>query len=380
MYLKRLNLLSNHKHLHFTLMFFVLGLCLLHVMTSQAAGLPASMAMKENTERTDPQTQIPEGLSPVEVDAYLAGLSDEQARQVLARQLKQKTAGNSTLDITRDVSWEEDPADQLFHKLSLGASIVLDQIASFFSSEKKGSINWQNILNRLSGGRGGGHIVLTLLIGLGIIACGILVERLVLRLTSTLQEQILTSVTLGRLQRFGRFIAHILLELLGLSAYVLTTFILVIIFFRQEEAGYWVVSELLIASYYLMAIILAARVIMAPQKPALRLLPLQDRDAKFLYRWIFRITLVAAIFITPGIVFLRAAHSLELYNLFFILSGLSVSVLMIAMIWQSRQRVAEAICSDAADGACVEHTLLIKVAGPGIILPSFMWQVQEPSG
>ena len=75
MYLKRLNLLSNHKHLHFTLMFFVLGLCLLHVMTSQAAGLPASLAMKENTERTDPQTQIPEGLSPVEVDAYLAGMT-----------------------------------------------------------------------------------------------------------------------------------------------------------------------------------------------------------------------------------------------------------------------------------------------------------------
>jgi hypothetical protein len=59
-------------------------------MTSQAAGLPAGLAMKKNTEITGPQDQIPEGLSADEVDAYLTGLSDEQARQVLANQLKQQ--------------------------------------------------------------------------------------------------------------------------------------------------------------------------------------------------------------------------------------------------------------------------------------------------
>jgi small-conductance mechanosensitive channel len=89
---------------------------------------------------------------------------------------------------------------------------------------------------------------------------------------------------------------------------------------------------------------------------------LQDRDAIFLYRWIFRISLVAGIFITPGIVFLSAARSQELYNLFFLVSGLSVSILMIVMIWQSRHRVAEAICTDASDGTCVDGTLLIKFA------------------
>ena len=32
------------------------------------------------------EVKIPEGLSPDEVDEYLKGLTDEQARQVLARQ------------------------------------------------------------------------------------------------------------------------------------------------------------------------------------------------------------------------------------------------------------------------------------------------------
>ncbi len=272
---------------------------------------------------------------------------------------------SSISEVIEDVMEEEEhPADQLFHKLTLGASSVLDQIASFFSSksEKEGAQYWQAVLNRLAGGQGVGYIALTLLIGLGIIAGGIIVEQLVLRQTANLQEQILTSVTLGKLQRIGRFLSRLLLELLGIGAYILTTFILLIIFFRQEEAGYWIISEILIASYYFMAIIFAAKVIMAPKKPALRMLPLQDRDANFLYRWIFRISLVACIFITPGIVFYSAGRSEELYNLFFIISGLSVSLLMIVMIWQSRHRVAEAICADASESSCEEGTLRIKFA------------------
>jgi small-conductance mechanosensitive channel len=106
----------------------------------------------------------------------------------------------------------------------------------------------------------------------------------------------------------------------------------------------------------------AARIIMAPARPALRLLPLQDRDAKFLYRWIVQISLIAAVFVTCGIVFLNAGRSEALYNLFFILSGLSVSILMIVMIWQSRHRVAEAICAEASEGVCVDATLRIKFA------------------
>jgi len=101
---------------------------------------------------------------------------------------------------------------------------------------------------------------------------------------------------------------------------------------------------------------------MSPTTPALRLLPLQDRDAKFLYRWIIRITLVAAVLITPGIIFVDAGRSEVLFNLFFIASGLSVSLLMIAMIWQSRQRVAEALCADASEGVCVESSLRTKFA------------------
>ncbi len=315
----------------------------------------------KTSQKTDKEIELPENMTSEEVDAYLAGISDEQARKVLARKLKQGAAGNSIAGAAGDGAGTEDAAGHFFHRLTLGASLVLDQIASFFAVEEEGSIKWETIINRLSGGKGLGHLLVTLLIGLGIIAVGVIVERLVLRITGSLRQQILTSGSLGKLQRLGRFVSRLMLDALGIAAYMLTTFVLLIILFRQEDAGYWIVSNLLISTYYLLVIILAARIVMSPATRALRLLPLQDQDAVFLYRWIVRISVVAAIFITPGIIFLEAGRSETLFNLFFIASGLSVSLLMIAMIWQSRHRVAEAICAGCSRGRVCRIILADKI-------------------
>jgi small-conductance mechanosensitive channel len=336
--------------------------CVMLVLGGAGSVTAANIPVMSKPQSTAKEAQTPEKMTPDEVDAYLAGLSDVQARQVLAAKLKKDSAGNSAPGATGDVAYEDAAAEHLFHDLTLGVSLVLDQIGSFFSAEKESSIKWDTIINRLSGGKGLGHLLLTVLIGFGIIACGVIIERLVLHLSGNLRQQILTSVTPGKLQLLGRLISRLLLDALGIAAYMLATFILLLLFFRQEDAGYWIVSTLLINSYYLLVIMFVARIIMSPTTPALRLLPLQDRDAKFLYRWIIRITLVAAVLITPGIIFVDAGRSEVLFNLFFIASGLSVSLLMIAMIWQSRQRVAEALCADASEGVCVESSLRTKFA------------------
>jgi small-conductance mechanosensitive channel len=321
--------------------------------------IAASMPVTTKSQSTDTEANLPQNMTTEEVDAYLAGMSDEQARKALARKLKQEAAENSSPGLTAVV---DEPPEHIFHDLTMGATAIIDQIAAFLPANKEGSVKWETIINRLSGGKGIGHILVTLLIGFGIIACGLIIEHLVRRVTGNLRKQILTSVTLGRLQLLGRLISRLLLDALGIGAYILATFILLIIFFRQEESGYWVVSQIIIATYYLQIIVFAARIIMSPAAPNLRLLPLQDRDAQFLYRWILRITLVVALFIIPGAIFFHAGRSETLYNVFFIASGLSVSLLMIVMIWQSRQRVAEAICADASEGTCVESSLRAKFA------------------
>ena len=352
----RTKLPATNKQIYGALTVLVLMLCLFSPLTSQAAGIPQKTLKTE----TGQAPQIPQGLSPDEVDAYLAGLSDVQARQVLASKLKQE-AGNQRRGAEGDAA-EGDTPESIFHELADGTAMVADRIGSFLSSDKNGSLKRGAILRRLSDGRGLGHLLLTVFIAFVTIACGFLVERLVLRLTEDFRKQVLTAVTLGKLQTLGRLISRLLLDALGVGAYMLTTFILFILIFRQEEAGYWIVSEFLIVSYYFWVIRFAAKVIMSPAAPALRLLPLEDRDAKFLYRWIVRISLVAAILITPSLIFMEVGRSQELFNLFFIASGLSVVILMVVMIWQSRQRVAEAICAESSDGTGADASLRAKFA------------------
>ena len=142
-----------------------------------------------------------------------------------------------------------------------------------FLGDKSASLKRGAILRRLSDGKGIGQLLLTVFFGFLIIACGLLVERLFLRLTDGLRKQILNTVALGKLQRLGRFFSRLLLDALGIGVYILTTFILFIIIFRQEEAGYWIVADFLIVSYYFLVIRFAAKMIMSPASAPLRPLP-----------------------------------------------------------------------------------------------------------
>jgi moderate conductance mechanosensitive channel len=356
MYFKLANPIVVCRKLYLTLAILILALCLSFPVTTPAAGVPLKMLKNEKGA----QTQIPQGLSPEEVDTYLAGLSDEQARQVLSLKLKEAAAKNTASAAAGGSADGEEAAATLFYDVALGASLVMDQIGSFFSDDKSKSLKWDRILNRLSGGKGIGRLMLTVLLGVIVLACGFMVQWQVVRLSGNLRQQILSSVALGKLQRLGRFISRLLLEAIGVGAFILTTFILFILIFSQEEAGYWIVSNFLITAYYLVIIMFAARVILSPALPALRLLPLQDQDAKFLHRWIIRISIVAAVVATPSLIFLNVGRSEALSNLSFIATGLSVIILMIIMIWQSRHRVAEAICAETSEGICEENSLRMK--------------------
>jgi len=235
--------------------------------------------------------------------------------------------------------------EAFFLELARGGEAVKNQIGSFFSGTETGLEKWESVLQKLSDGKGYGRLLLAVLMGCFLIICGLILERLFLRSTENLRQQLLTSVPLGKLQRLGWFFSRVLLEAIGVAAYILTTLFLFVIIHNSGTTGYVIVFEFLIVSYYFRVIMFAAKMIFSPASPALRLFPLQDRDAEFLYRWIVRITFFAAMFALPGLIFLRAGGSEALFNLFIILAGLSVTFLMIVMIWQSRQRVAEAICA-----------------------------------
>ena len=88
----------NHKRPIWILKVTCLALIIIGmgITPSYSSGM-AALAAKKKTAPADTvkNIQIPENLSPSEVDAYLASLDDKQARQVLALKLKDEAARNS---------------------------------------------------------------------------------------------------------------------------------------------------------------------------------------------------------------------------------------------------------------------------------------------
>jgi hypothetical protein len=290
-------------------------------------------------------------------------LSDAQVRQVLAKKLKQeavKSPAPETETELNDDTWNR--ITTTFYGMEQGASTALKRIVLTFSSGKTTSGNWPAVVDRLSDGKGTGHLLFTILIGLVLIACGVLVERLFLRFTEDLRQQLLTSVPLGRLQRFGLFVSRLVLDALGVAVYMLTTFALFVLIYDRGSAAHSIVSIAVIVSYYFKIIMLAAKVVLSPASPALRLLPLQDDDAAFLYRWLFRITLIAVLFAGPSVIFRDMGRSEALFMVFYSAAGIGIIVSFVLMIWQIRERIATAICQDASEGVCVENTVRARFA------------------
>jgi small-conductance mechanosensitive channel len=156
-------------------------------------------------------------------------------------------------------------------------------------------------------------------------------------------------VKLGRLEFFGRIVSHVILEALGVAVFAVTTFILFVLFFQKGDLGYEFVSIFLIVSYYLLLFVLAAEVIFAPDAPALRLFPMKDADAVFLYRWMLYIASGAALITGASAVMGEIEANRALYLVFYSLGGAYIAIALMVMIWQSRQRVAGVILpADAA--------------------------------
>ena len=281
-----------------------------------------------------------------EVDARVAEMSDEQLRQAYAQTLKQEAAkpeiqdpsaaGRGTMQIV---------AAKFYEAARVGGSL-LKRISNIFSGESQNTLQWHDAVNRLSEGKGGLYLFWAVLGLAAIVAIGLAVRSLFRRATANIQESLMDAVRLGKLQFLGRVLSRVLLDVLGVGIYILVTFIGFVLIYREGEPNYVIVSIFLILSYYIIVLAFGARVIFSPKASSLRLFPMEDQDASFLYKWILRIIFIPGFFAGTSAVFKAFNVSSQLYLLIYSSSGAVVILALVIMIWQSRQRVAEAIGTD----------------------------------
>ncbi len=314
--------------------------------------------------------------------SFMATLSDQQVRRLLIEELKKKAEEEAVTAQTGQQTERGSGLRQIFDETDAGASAIFKRIRGIFRESASVLSQRRALIGLLSDGKGTASLLMTFVGLIALIGTGLLGVWLLLRLTEDFRDQLLSTVPLGSLEKLGRILFRLLLNALGVTAYILITFILFVVFYDKGNASYIIVGTYLIVSYYLLAIIFLARIVFSPGAPALRLVPMADADATFLYRWFFRITAVAAVIVGASGIVRNIGLSEELYLLLYSASGLSVILLIVVMIWQSRQRVAQAMCQDAAEGTCDHSPLRAGLAKSWhifailyVIIMGMFWQI-----
>jgi small-conductance mechanosensitive channel len=241
-----------------------------------------------------------------------------------------------------------------FYAAAQRASAAIKRVGSIISGKGRPTDEWGDAMAKLSDGKGAPYLLKTLMGLAVIIALGLVLRGLFRRTSAGLYEHLISAVRLGKLQFFGRVLSRMILDALGIGVYVLTTFILFVFVYTQGKPDYVIVSLYLIISYYILFFTFMARVIFAPKAPSLRLFPMEDLDATFLYKWILRIVFMAGIVAGTSLIFNQLDVSRQLSLLMYGIAGAVVILALVIMIWQSRKRVAQAIWteeSDAVEGA-----------------------------
>jgi small-conductance mechanosensitive channel len=285
--------------------------------------------------------QIAVPLSQDEIDSIAASLPEGETKQMF----KEKTATGPAKDKAEsDETYKKgEGLIPIFFEGEKEFSEAQEHLRFFFTESKFNSREWTAALDNLNKSKGSGHLLLTLFIVAVLILCGLVMEWLVRRATGDLRRQLLDTVSLGRLQFLGRGVSRLLLDLLGLGVFMLTTFVLYAFFYDEGDPGFQIVSSALLLCYYIRFAILTCNVVLSPARPDLRLLVLQDEDARFLYRWFIAIAVTMMVSGTISYNLRDAGISQENFLFMYSLSGFSVSLLVAVMIWRSRHRVAQAI-------------------------------------
>jgi small-conductance mechanosensitive channel len=323
--------------------------------------MPALQLMAQDTGSAQPGRSS-QPLSAEEVDNRLAGMSDEEVRQAYAQKLKQEAAKQSASNQNLEEGSTGNIVLDSFYKAARSASAVLKRVGGIFSGEQGSDIQWSTAVAKLSGGKGVPYLLGTLAGLAVIIALGLILRWLFLRNTADIRKNLMQAVHLGKLQFLGRVLSRGLLDAIGLGVYIGATFILFVLIYQEGKPSYTIVSAYLIVSYYVLAFDFGARIIFAPKAASLRLFPMEDRDASFMYNWIFKMLLIAGFFAGASRVLRIFSVGSQLSLIVYSLSGAVILLALVIMIWQSRKRVGQAIWTEDADGGSGSGSLRAALA------------------
>ena len=311
--------------------------------------------------QTDEGPKIKIELTRQEVDSISGAMHQGEARAMFEENVSAATTVKENKP-REDGLRAGEGAGIYYHQGARAVYYAKKRLLAYFTQPATQSIEWKAALHNINKGAGLGHLIRSILFAALIVAAGLFAESLIKRATQPLRRQILERARLGRLRFLGRVLSNLFLNLLGFAAYVLTTYIIAALMYGPNNPANDVIGYVILPSYYIKFLILVANFGLSPKTPALRLFPVQDEDAGFLYHWTILLTVTGIVVASIAHAFRSAGVGEHHFQFLYGLSGLAVMFLLAIMLWQSRKRVARAIWPGSAAGETSPGSIREKFA------------------
>lgn len=312
--------------------------------------------------------QIPANATSAQVDAILAGMSDEQVRALLIEELRKEAAASVTakkdknfaLTFNARLSRVHDRFEYLFGDAAQTAQDIPDVV--FKAVSGSGKVPMANLAR--------GIALLTFVW----IAVRLLYRRKTQRLRKIIET---TPKEWGFFKKVLRLCLRAGLDLLGIMLSSVVILGLYLVYYEQSSAAKPIIASWFIAVLLVDLVGLVSRFVLVPKAEGLRYLPLSNETALTIYKWTQWISRIGALGLLISFLILLQGEAERWYLLslaitsFFVVCGISLLI-----IWESKKGT-EALRENAQVGslryqvAGIWHIMLIT----GLVLGWLCWLV-----
>ncbi|EKO39364.1 MAG: small-conductance mechanosensitive channel [Solidesulfovibrio magneticus str. Maddingley MBC34] len=306
-----------------------------NVGTVRAAGFPAMPKAAKAAPAAMPQ----EPTDPAQVDAFMATLTDAQARQLLHEKLAAKASKGQGEGQTGGLIHD------LFERLETNYRAIQARNAAFLH-EAGQELDQHRILSNLSDGGGAPALLRYLLTLAAIVAGGLGAFLWTGRLRLGFKRRFDAAGPGPRPGRWLMIIANLGLQLLEVAAFFAVAALLYLVMVPASGALRELGALCVVGLTNYLLIQAAARALLAPGFEAARPIPLSDADAATLYRGMVAIALASLVVGLVSVALEQVGRAEAFGDILYAQAGPLVGIMLAAMLYANRERVAAAIAGD----------------------------------
>ncbi|OLN25770.1 Potassium efflux system KefA protein / Small-conductance mechanosensitive channel [Desulfovibrio sp. DV] len=310
---------------------------------ARATGFPAMPKAAKQAPAASPH----EPTEPGQVDAFMAALTDVQARNLLHEKLAAQTvaaqaaaAATQTGGLVRS----------LFGRLESNIRAVQERNAAFLH-EAGQELAEHRILANISDGGGAAALLRSLVVLAAIGAGGLGAFAWTGRLRQGLKRRLDAAPPSLQTSRGVVILANLGLQALEVAVFFLAASLLFLVLAPDAGALRELGTLLVVGLTNYLLIQAAARILLAPDWEAARPIPLADADAATLYRCMIAVALVSLVVGVVSVALEEVGKAEAFGDILYAQAGPLVGLMLAAMLYANRERVAAAISGDDAGEA-----------------------------